>query len=123
MSESFAAQTKSGLGALPKQGSLLVDSNASDWVETESDGFLVKSLLEDEHAGISICLMKVDAGAFAPLHAHEDVEQIYVIEGSFYDQEKTYGPGEYIVRAAGAMHSTGSKDGAVIMLIYSPTLS
>lgn len=121
MSELFSDQTKNGLGALPKQGSLVVDSNASAWLDTDSEGFWIKSLLEDEQAGIHTCLMKVDAGAFSPLHAHDEVEQIYVIEGSFYDQDKSYGPGEYIVRAAGAMHSTGSEDGAVIMLIYSPT--
>ena len=121
MSEIFSDQTQNGLGALPKQGSLVIDSNASAWQETDSAGFWVKSLLEDERAGMQACLMKIDAGAFSPLHAHDEVEQIYVIEGSFYDQEKSYGVGEYIVRAAGAMHSTGSEDGAVIMLNYSPT--
>jgi len=120
MSESVNHQTKNGLGALPNQGSLVVDSNASAWEKTESEGFWVKSLLEDKQVGISSCLMKIDAGASDPLHAHDEVEQIYVIEGSFYDQDKSYGPGEYIVRAAGAMHSSGSEHGAVIMLMYSP---
>ena len=119
MSELSNDQIKHGLGALPKQGSLAVDSNASEWIETDSKGFWEKSLLEDKQTGIRTCLM-IDAGTFFPLHAHDDVEQIYVIEGSFYDQDKSYGPGEYIVRAAGAMHTSGSKDGAVIMLIYSP---
>ena len=64
--------------------------------------------------------MKVDPGAFSPTHAHDDVEQVYVLEGSFYDQDKTYGPGAFIVRAAGALHSAGSDDGALVLLFYSP---
>ena len=66
MSELFRDQTKSGLSALPKQGSLVVDSNASAWLETDSEGFWVKSLLEDEQTGIHTCFMKVDAGTFSP---------------------------------------------------------
>ena len=64
--------------------------------------------------------MKVDAGAFSPMHAHDDIEQIYVLEGSFYDQDKTYGPGDYVIRAPGALHSAGSEEGAVVLLVYSP---
>ena len=64
--------------------------------------------------------MQVDAGAFSPMHAHEEIEQIYVLQGSFYDQEHNYGPGDFIVRAPGAMHTAGSVDGAVVLLFYSP---
>jgi quercetin dioxygenase-like cupin family protein len=48
------------------------------------------------------------------------VEQIYVLEGTFYDQRKTYHAGEYIVRAPGAMHTAGSDTGALVLLFYSP---
>ena len=60
---------------------------------------------------------------FAPgaeLHAHDEVEQIYVVEGSFYDQEKTYGAGDYIVRAPGAMHTAGSEGGASRVAVLFP---
>ena len=64
--------------------------------------------------------MKVEPGAWSPMHAHGEVEQVYVLEGSFYDQDNTYGPGDYIVRAAGADHTAGSENGALILLFYSP---
>jgi anti-sigma factor ChrR (cupin superfamily) len=54
------------------------------------------------------------------MHAHNEIEQIYVLEGSFFDQDKTYTAGEYIVRAPGAMHTAGSDTGAVVLLFYSP---
>ena len=120
MSELFNQQEAGGLVALPIGESLDFDSKEIEWQDCGADGFSIKPLLEDSEAGLRTWLMKVEAGAFSPLHAHENIEQIYVLEGSFYDQDKTYGPGEFIVRAPGAMHSAGSEDGAVVLLFYSP---
>lgn len=63
--------------------------------------------------------MKVEPGAEAPPHAHEETEQIFVIEGTFYDDKNTYGPGDFAIRAPGVIHAGGSQDGAIIMLVYS----
>jgi anti-sigma factor ChrR (cupin superfamily) len=104
---------------LPSTGSLNLDASRIDWQDC-GDGFLSKALLEDERAGLRTELMKVEAGAFSPLHAHPDIEQIYVLDGSFFDQDKSYFPGEFIVRAPGAMHSAGSEQGALLLLVYSP---
>ena len=120
MSEIFTSQTQAEPMGLPRTESLDFDSKRVDWQDCDEDGFRIKPLMEDRQAGIRTWLMKVDAGAFSPLHAHDDIEQIYVLEGSFYDQNKTYGPGEFIVRAPGAMHSAGSEAGAVVLLFYSP---
>jgi len=120
MSEIFVRQAPTGLLGLPQTESLDFDSTQVDWQECNAPGFRIKPLLEDTRAGLRTWLMQVDAGAFSPLHAHDEIEQIYVLEGSFYDQDKTYRPGEFIVRAPGAMHSAGSEDGAVVLLFYSP---
>jgi quercetin dioxygenase-like cupin family protein len=66
--------------------------------------------------------MKLEAGAFSALHAHDETGQIYVLDGPFYDQDKICGPGEYIVTAADAMHSAGSENGAFVLLFYSPAI-
>ena len=108
---------------LPETDSIALDSKQVDWQQDGDAGFYHKLLLEDEATGLRTYLMKVDAGAFSPPHAHQEYEQIYVMEGSFYDQDKTYHPGEFIVRAPGAMHSAGSEDGALILLVYSPKIT
>ena len=105
---------------LPLDGSAHADVAGAEWQPCGADGFLVKPLLEDGDSGLRTWLMKVEAGAWSPAHAHDEVEQIYVLDGSFYDDEQTYGPGEYIVRAAGAMHTAGSETGATVLLFYSP---
>ena len=120
MTELFNSDSNHGISKLPNSESLSFNSNKVNWQSSGADGFLIKVLMEDAVSATRTWLMKVQAGAFSDMHAHEDIEQIYVLEGSFYDQDKTYGPGEYIVRAPGAMHSAGSEDGAVVLLFYSP---
>jgi len=121
MSEIFKRQDETpSLLTLPQAGSNSVDSTQSEWQPGGADGFLIKPLLEHVGSGVRTWLMKVEPGAFSELHAHAEVEQIYVVEGSFYDQDKTYGAGEYIVRAPGALHTAGSTTGAVVLLFYSP---
>jgi anti-sigma factor ChrR (cupin superfamily) len=41
--------------------------------------------MEEPVASQRSCLMKVDVGAFSPMQAHEELEQIYILEGSFLD--------------------------------------
>lgn len=120
MAEVFQTGESDGLGGLPGSGSIHYESATAGWQDCGADGFRIKPLLEDAEKGLRTWLMRVDAGAFSPLHAHAEIEQIYVLEGSFHDQEKSYGPGDFIVRAAGAMHSAGSESGALVLLFYSP---
>jgi len=118
MNEMFINPKTSGLSSLPVDASAHIDAKQLCWQKCGADGFLIKPLLEINGQAIRTWLMKVEAGAYSPPHAHEEIEQIYVLEGSFYDDEKTYRAGEFIVRAAGAMHTAGSEDGALVLLIY-----
>jgi anti-sigma factor ChrR (cupin superfamily) len=122
MSELFTRQSPSKPVSLPATDSACLDSTQIEWQDCGADGFLIKPLMEDAQTELRTWLMKVEAGAFSPLHAHDEIEQIYVLEGTFYDQDKTYRAGEYIVRAAGAMHSAGSENGAAVLLVYSPAM-
>ena len=120
MNELFNRKSAQKPMRLPVAESSSFDANAQQWQDCGADGFLIKPLLEDPLSGLRTWLMKVEAGAFSESHAHHEVEQIYVLEGSFYDQERTYQAGEYIVRSPAAMHTAGSKTGAVVLLFYSP---
>ena len=91
---------------------------AAEWEATEDPGFLYKPLFEAP--GQRTCLMRVEPGAYSPPHAHEgELEQIYVLEGSFYDDDRLMRAGDFCCRAPGAMHSAGSDEGAVVLLVYS----
>jgi len=120
MSELFNNPGSTGSLKLPINASADIDASQIEWRECGVDGFWIKPLLEDAVAGVRCWLMRLDPGAVSAPHTHAEIEQIYVLEGSFHDQDKSYGPGAYIVRAPGALHSAGSDDGALVLLVYTP---
>lgn len=102
---------------VPASGSALRRAGG-EWQECGSPGFVIKPLLEDAQAGLRTWLMKTEPGATAAMHQHAEIEQVYVLEGSFSDGMATYGPGDYIVRAPGAPHLTACPDGALSLVMY-----
>lgn len=112
------ADAASGIHA-PVRGSRYISAGGSAWQPTDAPGFWVKPLYEDAARGEKTMLMKVDAGAFAPSHTHDgEFEQIFVIQGSFHDQNGTLREGDYCCRAPDAAHTAGSAEGAVVLLVY-----
>ena len=93
MNEVFKSTDQARSLLLPKLGSLLQKTDEMPWQDCGASGFWAKPLVEDAAAGVRTWLMMVDAGAFSDLHAHSEYEQIYVLAGSFYDQDGRYGPG------------------------------
>lgn len=104
----------------PVAGSARFASALAPWQPTGFDGFWMKPLFEDAERGEKTLLMKVDPGAYAPVHIHPgEMEQIYVLEGVLYDQDGTLGPGDFCCRESGAPHEAGSLQGAIVLLVYS----
>lgn len=103
--------------SVPAMGSAVLRAGG-DWRPSGTPGFWVKPLVEDAAAGVRTWLMKSDPGAVSALHSHEEIEQIYVLEGTFSDAEGTYGPGDFILRAVGAPHLTTCTDGSLSLVIY-----
>lgn len=118
--ETGTASGGSGRGiAGPVVGSMRYASASAEWQPTDSEGFWVKPLFEDAERGEKTLLMKIDPGAWSPMHTHPgELEQIYVLEGTFYDQDASMGPGDYCCRAPDAAHEAGSKTGAIVLLVY-----
>ena len=109
---------RSCIDAVASAASSYMTTVDTDWEATDSDGFWIKRLYEDEQRGECTWLMRVDAGAYSPPHSHEEFEQVYVLEGSFYDEDRTVKAGEFCARSAGAVHSAASDDGALMLVIY-----
>lgn len=100
------------------EGSVYRAAAAAAWEATSEPGFWCKRLYEAP--GQRTWLMRVDPGAWSPPHAHEgELEQVYVLEGSFHDDDRLMRAGDFCCRAPGAMHSAGSEEGALVLLVYS----
>ena len=102
---------------LPDAGTTVV--RASGWTAGERPGELVRPLVEDS-SGFRTMLMQILPGPLGEAHAHDTIEQIYVIDGDFFDEDASYGPGDFVLRMPGTMHRAGSKDGATLLISYAP---
>jgi len=103
----------------PANGSHVVDPGTVEWAATDTPGFWEKVLLSNVDGGTTT-LMRIDPGAFADLHHHDQLEEILVLDGEFSDQDRTYGPGHYCIRAPGAEHTSYSATGCTVLLVFRP---
>lgn len=106
------------IGAVSAATSAYTTLADREWEPTETDGFWVKRLYQDAQRGESTWLMKIDPGASSSPHAHGQFEQVYVMEGSFYDEQRLVRAGEFCARSPGAVHFAASDEGAVILVVY-----
>jgi anti-sigma factor ChrR (cupin superfamily) len=99
-------------------GSVYVKPQDIAWEATQFPGIAIKVLYEDKAKGEMTCLLKWEPGATLPMHKHPEIEQTYVIEGSFSDHDGICRAGEFVWRRVGSFHETHSAEGAVILAVY-----
>ena len=95
--------------------SIYIDPERLSWQPSTFDGIEHKILWSDSETGRSTILFKLAHGAVVPAHEHMDVEQTWIVSGTFEDHEGKALPGHYIWRPAGNRHEARSVDGAVIL--------
>ena len=110
----------SGCRTLPPEGSRKIAADA--WAAGERPGERVRPLIDDP-AGYRTMLSQVIPGPLGELHAHDTIEQIYVLEGDFFDDEASYLPGDFVVRMPGTLHRAGSRGGCTMLVVYAPLAS
>ena len=102
---------------LPDAGTTVV--RASGWAAGERPGELVRPLVEDP-SGFRTMVMQILPGPLGDAHAHDTIEQIYVIAGDFFDEDASYQAGDFVLRMPGTMHRAGSKGGCTLLISYVP---
>lgn len=103
----------------PELRSRYIDPESMEWEPSQFEGIETKILWADADTGRSTILFKLAPGAVVPAHEHVDVEQTWVISGSFEDHEGRAVAGQYIWRPGGNRHEARSVDGAVILGMFS----
>ena len=104
---------------LPMSGSGYLPGATQAWQPTGDAGYRIKPLYDNPVLGERTLLMKAEPGTRSAAHAHDEFEQVYVLEGSFDDGERVLRAGDYCARPIGAMHETVTEEGFVALLIYS----
>jgi anti-sigma factor ChrR (cupin superfamily) len=99
-------------------GSTYVDPATMDWQPSQFENIAMKVLYRDADKGEMTVLLKWEPGASLPFHKHPEIEQSYVLEGSFYDHDGICRAGQFVWRTPGSMHETHTDEGCVLLAIY-----
>src|SRR4030095_4043316 len=92
-----------------------VDSSKTDWREFRPCSRR-KVLYEDAATGQLTMLVQWDAGyRMAVVEHHEYDEHLYILSGTFVDQNRASGPGTYILNRAGSEHQCSTPDGCTFL--------
>lgn len=98
--------------------SVFVDAVNAPWATTKFPGIRMKLLFSDG-AGFETMLLQMEPGAEVPLHEHTAVEQTYVLEGTFHDDEGITTAGNFVWRPAGNTHvAWAGPEGATVIGIF-----
>lgn len=109
------APNHEGLGPL---ASRYVEVEKLPWQPTRFPGIETKVLLKDEASGLLTALFRWAPGAKLPLHEHVEIEQSFVLEGSFRDEQGICRKGDYVWRPAGSRHEAWSEEGCVLLAFF-----
>jgi anti-sigma factor ChrR (cupin superfamily) len=101
-----------------RDGSVYVKPGGMDWKPSQFEGIEIKVLYEDRARGEMTCLLRWQPGTTLPFHKHPEIEQTWVISGSFSDHDGIARAGEFVWRRPGSMHETHSAEGCTILAIY-----
>ena len=99
-------------------GSTYVKPQDMDWRPSQFEGIDIKVLYENNAAGEMTCLLRWAPGTTLPFHKHPELEQSWVLEGSFSDHDGICRAGEFVYRTPGSMHETHSAEGCTILAVY-----
>ena len=117
MDKSFDDRLSGELQPTPG-GSVYMKPEEMDWKPSQFEGIEIKVLYENKEIGEMTCLLRWQPGTTLPFHKHPEIEQSYVIEGSFSDHDGICRAGEFVWRKPGSLHETHSAEGCTILAIY-----
>ena len=101
-----------------KGGSVYIKPDDMEWTPSQFPRIQTKVLFRDDEEGSMTVLLKWEPGAVLPFHKHPEIEQSWVLEGSFYDHDGICRAGEFVYRRPGSMHETKSDEGCILLAVY-----
>ena len=99
----------------PSLPSVFLDPASMPWEESAFPGIRSKTLYSDP-SGMCTLLLKLEPGAEVPLHEHTAIEQTYVLEGRFVDEEGAWLPSQFVWRPEGNTHVAWAGPGGALIL-------
>lgn len=88
------------------------------WKPTPTAGVDMKVLVKDDDTGLLTALFRWKPGTVLALHEHVEIEQSYVLEGEFEDDDGVYTAGNFVWRPKGHRHVARSPKGALVLCFF-----
>lgn len=95
-----------------------IDVDTLPWKPTPTTGIDMKILVQDEQTGLLTALFRWQPGTVLALHEHVEIEQSYVLEGEFEDDDGVYSQGNFAWRPKGHRHIARSPKGALVLCFF-----
>ncbi len=92
--------------------------DALPWKSTPTPGIDMKVLVKDDDTGLLTALFRWQPGTVLALHEHVEIEQSYVLEGEFEDDDGVYAAGNFAWRPKGHRHVARSPKGALVLCFF-----
>ena len=87
------------------------------WQKSPADGVSRRPLeRETAESGHTSSFVKFEPGSYLPPHQHPQGEEIYVLEGTFSDENGDYPAGTYIRNPPGSTHKPFTRDGCTLFV-------
>ena len=88
------------------------------WKPTPTPGIDMKVLVKDDETGLLTALFRWQPGTVLAMHEHVEIEQSYVLEGEFEDDDGVYPAGNFAWRPKGHRHIARSPKGALVLCFF-----
>ena len=89
----------------------MYDLNSIDWRPVRYPGIFVNVLRRDEQSHDATVLIRMQPGCRYPAHRHVGLEEVFILQGGYRDQQGERRAGEYILNDAGSTHSPVALEG------------
>ena len=103
---------------LRSAGLLIKRSDELPWEPAPIPGILSKSLYVDETRGYSTSLVRVEPSAVYPSHRHNDIEEVFLLEGDFFIDGVRMVPGDFCRSEPGSVHGPSTTEFGALLLVF-----
>jgi anti-sigma factor ChrR (cupin superfamily) len=100
----------------PIPDTIAIRSRDLQWQPHRTEGVEIAVLFQDEVNRMRSLVVKVAAGVKYPLHQHQSIEEIYMLEGELSLYGEIYLAGDYIRSHPNSIHSPSTDTGCMFLI-------
>jgi anti-sigma factor ChrR (cupin superfamily) len=119
VAENYTASEPARKGVLLRRAGLLImRSDELPWEGAPIPGILSKALFVDKKRNYATSLVRVEPKAVYPSHRHNDIEEVFLLEGDFLIEGVRMVPGDFCRSEPGSVHGPSTTESGALLLVF-----